>query len=249
MLHSCPQSSFPVAVLQAHKDSVLSCSGEPDGCRANYSPPGGAASRAGALNIAVLGHHQESSPRVPCQHPFHKATLCVRGGRLLVTINLLLAGQGRWGPGMCRSLGLPVPAALGPLAPSHPLAPAVVSGALPVAAGHGASEGTRLPHPGSLLTWAWDKALSPVLLLFVPQGEAIQDPGAGQVPAGASWAEQTLKLAGGFHAVCGCHPLLWGAQGWCPVVSTLSQHSQLLQLLPPLLCSDPAAGAAPPAAC
>lgn len=75
--HSCPQSSFPVARLQPRKGSVLRGSGEPDGCRANYSPPGGAASLAGALNIAVLGHHQESSPRVPCQHPFHKATLYV----------------------------------------------------------------------------------------------------------------------------------------------------------------------------
>ena len=92
---SCPQSSFAMAGFQSPKCCVLSCSWEQDGCRANYSPPGGAASHAWTLNAAVLGHHWESSPWVPCQHLFHKATLCVcRGRRLLVTINLLLAGQG-----------------------------------------------------------------------------------------------------------------------------------------------------------
>lgn len=56
-----------------------------------------------------------------CQHPFYKAALCVcRGGRLLITINLLLAGQGWWGPGMYQSLGLPVLAGMGPSALSHP---------------------------------------------------------------------------------------------------------------------------------
>lgn len=43
---------------------------------------------------------------------------------------------------------------------------------LPLAAGHRASKATHLPHPGSLLTWAWDEALSPALLLFLLWGEA-----------------------------------------------------------------------------
>lgn len=113
---SCSQSSFPVAGLQPPKRSVLSRSGEPDGCRANYSPPEGAASHAGTLNTAVLGHHRERSPWVPCQHLFHKATLCVcRGGRLLRTINLLPVGPWR--------VLIPGPACacrVGPLVPFPP---------------------------------------------------------------------------------------------------------------------------------
>jgi len=84
-------------------------------------------------------------------------------------------------------------AGLGPLAPSHPLAPAVVSGTLPLAAGHGASKASHLPRPGCLLTWAWDKVLSAALLLFFPQDEAFQDPGAGQITAGASgWVSRSI---------------------------------------------------------
>lgn len=111
---------------------------------------------------------------------------------MLGTINLLAAGQGPRGPGMCQSLSLPVPAGLGPLVPLQLLwFPACFP--LPLA-----MELPKLPHPSSLLTWAWNKAFFPALP-FVPWGETFQDLGEGQVPAGVSWVGQTPEPAGGCH--------------------------------------------------
>lgn len=55
------QSGFPVARLQPPKCCVLRHSKEPDGCRANCSPPRGAAHRTRALSTAVLGTSGEAA--------------------------------------------------------------------------------------------------------------------------------------------------------------------------------------------
>lgn len=98
--HLMSQSCFPVARLQPPKCCVLWHSKEPYGCQANCSPPGGAAHCNRALSTAVLGTSGKAAYGCCASALSQRHSVC-RGGCLLGTINLLAAGQGPWGPGMC----------------------------------------------------------------------------------------------------------------------------------------------------
>lgn len=134
------------------------------------------------------------------------------------------------------------PACAGRVGPLGPFAAVVVSVMLSPATGCRASKAAHLPHPSSLLTWALNKAFSPVLL-FVLWREAFQDLGAGQVPAGASWVGQTPELAGGCHTGDTLVPagfLHQGLQVWHPIVSTfLALTTSAAAVHTPLLLPSP----------
>lgn len=133
------------------------------------------------------------------------------------------------------------PACADRVGPLGPFAAVVVSVMLSPATGYGASKAARLPHPSSLLTWAWNKAFSPALL-FILWGEAFQHLGAGQAPAGASWVGQTPELAGGCYTAHtgGSRFPAPGSSGLVSHCIPLSWHSQLLHLLcAPLFSSLP----------
>lgn len=192
----CCSGSFPqrrVSPWPRFSCSVPLCAlpipeldGEPGLIRANYGPLLADVPWAEArLSAAVLGHHQESSPWWLASTLLTKPLCVGRGGRLLATINLLWAGQGPWGPGMCRAQGLSLQ---GPAAPSSPGSSCGFR--------HVAPRAVCLPCAGSVLTWAWDgapAALPPSLLQR--KGRTLRDPGAGQTPSiRCSWEGQTLVL-------------------------------------------------------
>lgn len=73
-----------------------------------------------------------------------------------------------------RHVRIPEPGCAARAGPLGPFAAVVVSNILSPAIGYGVSKAAHLPHPSSLLTWAWNKAFSPCLP-FVLWGEAFQD--------------------------------------------------------------------------
>lgn len=134
---------------------------------------------------------------------------------MLATVNLLLAGQGPWGPGMSRAPGLLLQPGPGPVAPSHPWLQLWFPALFPSLLATKASGAVCLPCPGSVLTWAWDEAPSAAPLPSLLQRKGVLNP-----PGPSCRSDPVRSLLGRAEPA-----RLSSFPPFCPAVTSLSTSS------------------------